>query len=72
MAPRAALKSPFHADDVTGLPTVPPGIEADRQLYAALSNWEGEGLPPHPDFVRRKKPTQNAPSPTKAPPASST
>lgn len=35
----------FITDDETGLPTVPPGIESDRALYALIVDWEGEGLP---------------------------
>ena len=31
-------------DDQTGLPTVPPGLESDRDMYNMCFAWDGEGF----------------------------
>lgn len=35
-------------DDETGLPTVPPGVETNRELIEKMFGWEGEGTPESP------------------------
>lgn len=41
---RPKLRVPFIADDATGLPSIPPGVETDRYLVEH-SDWEGEKRP---------------------------
>jgi hypothetical protein len=42
----------FYADDATGQPSVPPGIETDRAAYRATAGWEGDSRPADPDAPR--------------------